>query len=81
MNIGSASASLEDAYSDMTISPKIKATPEVSHGGLVGALQQGSAKSQPLIGNLTIESKGNVRDDMNEALFQLRRIQRGGAHA
>lgn len=81
VNIGSASASLEDAYSGMTISPKIKATPEVSHGGLVGALQQGSAKSQPLIGNLTIESKGNVRDDMNEALFQLRRIQRGGAHA
>lgn len=39
-----------------------------------------SAGSAPLIGSLTLESRGEIRDDLEEALFHLRRINRGGLH-
>lgn len=32
-------------------------------------------------GDLVIQSKGDTREDLGEALFQLRRIQRGGRYA
>ena len=46
-------------------------------------VQGGSAHSaigSPLIGSLTLQSTGNTRDDLEETLFQLRRIARGGLH-
>ena len=43
----------------------------------------GGRSSSPLIGgNLTIQSRdGNVRDDLGEVMFQLRRTARGGVYA
>lgn len=35
----------------------------------------------PLIGSLTLQSSGNVREDLDEVNFHVRRIARGGAHA
>lgn len=34
----------------------------------------------PLIGSLTLQSSGNVRDDLGEAMFQVRRAKRGGVY-
>lgn len=47
-----------------------------------GASRYGAAGgSSPLVGSLTVESRGNAKADLEEALFQLRRIQRGGVYA
>jgi hypothetical protein len=43
-----------------------------------------SAQDAPLVGSMTFvvdERKGAVRDQMGDAVFTLRRIQRGGVHA
>lgn len=42
--------------------------------GANGAAGAGS----PLVGHLSIESRGNAKDDLEEALYQLRRLNRGG---
>src|SRR5690606_22217627 len=55
--------------------PSIRA-PEVSGGGVMGALSAGGGA--PLVGSLTLQSNGDVRDDLEEALFHLRRTARGG---
>lgn len=59
-----------------------------SDGGPVGSLQSQAARldappvAAPLIGgNLIIQSTGDTRSDLQEAMFQLRRVRRGGAHA
>lgn len=35
----------------------------------------------PIVGSLTLQSTGDTREDLDEALFHLRRLSRGGAHA
>lgn len=42
---------------------------------------QGPTGGAPVVGNLTLQSSGNVRDDVAEAVFALRRIRRGGVYA
>lgn len=49
----------------------------VTPGSADGAVPTGS----PLIGSLTLQSSGNVREDMDEVLFHTRRIARGGVYA
>ena len=41
---------------------------------------QGQNMTGPLIGSLTLQSSGNVRADLEETLFHIRRIGRGGLH-
>lgn len=59
--------------------------PSVPDGGLIGAQSRTadalSKAVTPLVGNLTLQSTGDTRDDLDEALFHLRRIRRGGTHA
>lgn len=50
-------------------------TVESAAGGSRAALASGGV---PLIGELTLQSSGNTREDLNEAMFQVRRIARGG---
>jgi phage-related protein len=60
-------------------------SPEIQAGGIQGALTYGSgqagASGSPLIGNLTLQSSGNVQQDVEEVLFHTRRIARGGVYA
>jgi phage-related protein len=61
-------------------------TPSVTAGGLQGALVSSIAANArkadaPLIGELTLQSTGNVRQDVEEAMFHVRRIARGGVYA
>ncbi|MFJ4168748.1 hypothetical protein ACIPY3_04490 [Paenarthrobacter sp. NPDC089714] len=56
-------------------------SPDVTAGSVTpgtadGALPTGS----PLIGSLTLQSSGNVSEDMDEVLFHTRRIARGGVY-
>jgi hypothetical protein len=44
-----------------------------------GATANGGRVGGPLVGNLTLQSGGSVRDDLAEVDFYLRRISRGGA--
>ena len=45
-----------------------------------GDTRTATAEASPLIGgDLVIQSSGNVRDDIGEAMFQVRRIRRGGS--
>lgn len=53
-------------------------SPDVEVGAR-GAAATGASGS-PLIGSLTLQSSGNAREDLEETLFQLRRITRGGPH-
>lgn len=39
------------------------------------------SSAAPLVGSLTIQSTGNTKDDLDEALWTLRRIRRGGVYA
>lgn len=56
-------------------------TTDLSAAASAGASGPSSAVpagAAPLVGSLTLESRGNAREDLEEALFQLRRLQRGG---
>ncbi|USL85077.1 tape measure protein [Arthrobacter phage SWEP2] len=63
------------------------AMPTVQGGGVQGAIVSsaaafaGRSPEAPLIGELTIQSSGNVREDVEEAMFHVRRIARGGVYA
>ena len=50
--------------------------PNGAYGSATGSA--GSGSGSPLVGSLSIESTGNAKNDLEEALFQLRRINRGG---
>jgi hypothetical protein len=39
-----------------------------------------AAGDRPLVGSLTLQSTGDLGDDLEEAMFTLRRIKRGGPH-
>jgi hypothetical protein len=58
-------------------------SPDVNAGEYrPGGPNDGSGPSgSPLIGSLTLQSSGNVREDMDEVLFHTRRIKRGGVYA
>lgn len=53
---------------------------QMADGAVVGpdAGVPGLAAPAPLIGSLTLQSSGNVRDDMAEVTFWLRALERGG---
>jgi len=55
-------------------------TPTLQGGGYARSLAA-TVGGSPLVGSLTLQSSGDTRDDLNEALFHLRRIARGGPHA
>lgn len=54
------------------------ASPAIAGGGVQGGLDVTARAASPLVGNLTLQSSGNVGKDLDEALFRLRRINRGG---
>ncbi|QOP65076.1 tail length tape measure protein [Arthrobacter phage Adumb2043] len=59
--------------------------PTIRAGGVTGAIETvaGGAvngSGTPLVGQLTLQSSGNVRDDVEETLFHIRRISRGGLY-
>lgn len=59
--------------------------PTIRAGGMTGALETVASgavngSGTPLVGQLTLQSSGNVRDDVEETLFNLRRISRGGLY-
>lgn len=57
-------------------------SPDVEAGSVTGAPGDGTTPSgSPLIGSLTLQSSGSVREDMDEVLFHTRRIKRGGVYA
>ena len=57
-------------------------SPDVTAGTVTGTPGDGTTPSgSPLIGSLTLQSSGNVREDMDEVLFHTRRIKRGGVYA
>jgi TP901 family phage tail tape measure protein len=46
---------------------------------LVGIVEKASGNSQaPLVGNLTLQSSGDTNEDLDEVMFKLRTIRRGG---
>lgn len=49
--------------------------------GRVGVSGGGMAGGRALVENLTLQGSGNVHDDLEEVFFQVRRLERGGAHA
>lgn len=61
--------------------------PTIQGGGVQGAIASSAAAyasraaDAPLIGELTLQSTGNVREDVEEAMFHVRRIARGGVYA
>ncbi|URQ05004.1 tape measure protein [Arthrobacter phage Iter] len=57
--------------------------PTVAAGGVTGAVSTALSASSgaPLVGQLTLQSSGDVREDLEEALFHVRRISRGGLYA
>ncbi|UVK63537.1 tape measure protein [Arthrobacter phage Janeemi] len=57
--------------------------PTVTAGGVTGAVSAAlsNGTGAPVVGQLTLQSSGNVRDDVEEALFHIRRISRGGLYA
>lgn len=57
------------------------ASPDVTAGGVRAGSAEGLPTGSPLIGSLTLQSSGNVREDMEEVLFHTRRIARGGVYA
>ncbi|MFD0044747.1 tape measure protein [Pseudarthrobacter scleromae] len=57
------------------------ASPDVTAGGVRAGAEAGLPTGSPLIGSLTLQSSGNVREDMEEVLFHTRRIARGGVYA
>ncbi len=58
------------------------ASPDVTAGTVTPGSADGSLPTgSPLIGSLTLQSSGNVSEDMDEVLFHTRRISRGGAYA
>lgn len=58
------------------------ASPDVTAGGVRAGAESGALPTgSPLIGSLTLQSSGNVREDMDEVLFHTRRISRGGVYA
>ncbi|WNN93972.1 tape measure protein [Arthrobacter phage Nitro] len=60
--------------------------PTIRAGGVTGALEtvagsSASAAGGPLVGQITLQSSGDVREDVEETLFHIRRITRGGLYA
>ncbi|QPX62348.1 tail length tape measure protein [Arthrobacter phage Tbone] len=57
--------------------------PTVAAGGVTGAVSTAlsGASGSPLVGQLTLQSSGDVREDLEETLFHVRRISRGGLYA
>jgi tape measure domain-containing protein len=62
----------------------------VDHGGVNNLINRtnallasmgGAGNSAPLIGQLTMQSTGDTKSDLDEVMFRLRTIRRGGAHA
>lgn len=45
------------------------------------ATSAGAASPSPLIGSLTLQSSGSIRNDLEETLFHVRRLARGGVYA
>ena len=76
---------VERAVSGMVTSVPTVPAPVVEGGGVQGALATVAGAVQagggPLIGSLTLQSSGNVRQDLDETMFHVRRIARGGVHA
>jgi phage-related protein len=64
-----------------TTPPKVTAAP-VHPSGLVGAIADTVAgrSGSPLIGALTLQSSGDVREDLDEVNFYVRQTARGGVH-
>ncbi|AYN58496.1 tail length tape measure protein [Arthrobacter phage Liebe] len=59
-------------------------TPTVEGGGVSGAISSALSRgggAAPVVGQLTLQSSGDIRDDVEEALFHIRRINRGGLYA
>lgn len=57
-------------------------SPDVTAGSVTPGSADGSVPTgSPLIGSLTLQSSGNVSEDMDEVLFHTRRISRGGVYA
>ncbi|WVX87867.1 tape measure protein [Arthrobacter phage Berrie] len=56
--------------------------PTVEAGGVTGAVSTALSASSgaPLVGSLTLQSSGDVREDLEETLFHVRRISRGGLY-
>lgn len=61
--------------------PEPPAFPSPGDDVVRGAPGSASGSGGPLIGHLSLQSSGNVREDLEEALFHIRRFGRGGAHA
>lgn len=76
-------ASLVAARAQGALVPDVPSfrTPTYEGGGLSGRHSAVTAGGTPLIGELTLQSSGNTKDDLNEAMFHVRRIARGGLHA
>jgi hypothetical protein len=55
-------------------------TPDLPGGRAGSAAARGGGRGS-IVENLTLQSSGNVRDDLDEVLFQIRRLERGGAYA
>jgi len=66
-----------------TTPPTSYAAPTVRPGGLGGAIADSVASRQagPLIGALTLQSSGDVREDLDEVNFYVRQTARGGLYA
>lgn len=62
------------------VSKAMKGLTGVPALGAAGSARTGAAGG-PLVGALTVQSTGNVRDDLAEVEFMLRRIHRGGTYA
>lgn len=79
---------VKDAVSDLAGIPAnatLQAPSVQAGGGVKGVVSAALARSangaSPVVGQLTLQSSGDVRDDVEEALFHLRRISRGGLYA
>lgn len=74
--VTSATASLATTFDPIE-------SPTVTDGGLQGSITAAIAgfSASPVVGQLTFQSGGDLRSDLDETLFQLRRIRRGGAYA
>lgn len=75
-------ASLVAARAQSALTPSAPSfrTPTVEGGGysrVAGVTAGGS----PLVGSLTLQSTGDTKADLNETMFHLRRIARGGVYA
>lgn len=57
-------------------------SPDVEAGAASrAAAAAGTASGAPLVGQLTLQSSGDVREDLEETMFHLRRFSRGGPNA